>query len=182
MADPAVWAAGWATDAPYGHRRFLLGSALGLSGQLAGDRSLKDRSFAAIRDGLSRQTAEGVIPEKGGWDSGYQAFSVLYALDWLEYFQGSGYDAQVRSMLEHAMAWERTRILPDGSVDVTGNTRTAGQEHNRDGTVKGVDYGGVLKSFAYWSVAAQDADAAAKAQLIRRYLQTRAKPLAAAAA
>ena len=48
MTRPGVWRAGLAGDSPYIHRRFLVASALGLTGVLTGDRQLAGRAREAL--------------------------------------------------------------------------------------------------------------------------------------
>ena len=83
MARPGVWRAGLAGDLPYTHRRFLVASALGLTGVLTGDRQLAGRAREALRLGLRAQRRDGVFPELGGRDSSYQARGIVYAEQYL---------------------------------------------------------------------------------------------------
>ena len=54
-------------------------------------------------------------------------------------------------MLEKGYAWLASRILPDGTINPEGNTRTgAGQEKSRTGVVKGMNYGYTYKGFYRW--------------------------------
>jgi hypothetical protein len=60
-------------------------------------------------------------------------------------------------MTEKAIAWLKTRILIDGTVSATGNTRTgAGQEAGRSGIAKGISYGSVYRVLKYWEILSGD--------------------------
>ena len=54
-------------------------------------------------------------------------------------------------MIERALAWEQTKILPTGEISSEGNTRSAGQETDRSDKVKQVDYRSTIRGFAYWT-------------------------------
>ncbi|MGH2345532.1 MAG: hypothetical protein ACRDG4_09930, partial [Chloroflexota bacterium] len=156
MAQPAVWSRGLALNAPYTHRRYLVGTALGLTAVLTGDPTLSDRARPVLEDGLSRQQANGVNPELGGPDSSYQMTGVVFAQYWVSYLPDHPLTARIRTMIDRALTWEATRTLPSGEVTARGNTRTAGQEKARDGVVKGVAYSRVIRGFATWAALTGD--------------------------
>lgn len=59
----------------------------------------------------------------------------------------------MNGMLNRGVGWLLPRIMADGSVDPTGNTRTGlGQEVGRNGKVKSVNTGAVYKVLAYGSI------------------------------
>jgi hypothetical protein len=150
MARPDVWSRGLALNAPYTHRRYLVGAALGLTGVLADDSALIDRVSAVIEDGLARQRTDGVNPELGGPDSSYQMTGVVFAEYWVSYLPDHPLTPHVRLMLDRALAWEASRVSAGGVVSAQGNTRTAGQEKSRAGVVKSVAYSRVIRGFATW--------------------------------
>jgi len=152
MTQPSVWSAGLLENVPFTHRRYLVGTALGLSGLLTADPALIDRARAVIGEGLARQRADGVNPERGGYDSSYEMTGVVFAQYWAAYFQDDPLTQRVHAMIEHALRWEATRVGPTGVVSAGGNTRTAGQEPGRDGIVKTVAYSRVIRGFATWGV------------------------------
>lgn len=151
MAQPAVWTRGLALNAPYTHRRYLVGAALGLTAVLTGNHTLSDRAQPVLEDGLSRQQANGVNPELGGHDSSYQMTGVVFAQYWVSYLPDHPLTPRLRTMIDRALTWEATRVLPSGEVTARGNTRTAGQEKARDGVIKGVAYSRVIRGFATWA-------------------------------
>ena len=156
MAQPAVWSPGLAGNAPFTHRRYLVGAALGLSGVLAADSALIDRAHAVIADGLSLQRADGSNPERGGHDSSYQMTGVVFAQYWAIYLPADPLTPAVRAMIGRALNWEALRVLPTGQVTAEGNTRTAGQERGRSGAIKGVAYSRVIRGFAAWATLTGD--------------------------
>jgi hypothetical protein len=156
MMQPAVWSRGLALNAPYTHRRYLVGAALGLTAVLTGDHTLSDRAQPVLEDGLSRQQANGVNPELGGYDSSYQMTGVVFAQYWVSYLPNHPLTPRLRTMVDRALTWEATRVLPSGEVIARGNARTAGQEKARDGVIKGVAYSRVIRGFATWAALTND--------------------------
>ncbi len=144
--------AGKKANAPYTHRRYLVAAALGEAGVLCNDHPMIAASKRYIREGLDLQAREGYNPEKGGHDVSYNAVGLLYAMRYDTIVADEAMRAELRPMLERAMAWLATRVLPDGQLDPTGNTRTGlGQEKNRAGKVKNMSYGSVYRVLEYWS-------------------------------
>jgi len=156
MARSDVWSRGLSLNAPYTHRRYLVGAALGLTAALTGDHTLLDRVYPVLEDGLSRQQPDGVNPELGGHDSSYQMTGVVFAQYWVAYLPDHPLTPRIRVMIERALAWEASRVLPSGEVSPRGNTRTAGQETARDGIPKGVAYSRVIRGFATWAALTGD--------------------------
>jgi hypothetical protein len=65
------------------HRRFEAALALGATGLLSRDRTLIRWSRLYAREGIRMQWPDGVMPENGGHDSGYQAVGLSYAIHYL---------------------------------------------------------------------------------------------------
>lgn len=151
MILPNIWEKGIKQNSHYTHRRYLVATALGLTGKLTNDQELINYARNSIQDGLSLQRSDGVNPEKGGYDSSYQMVGVLYAQRWVTYFPEDSLTPKVKMMIEKSLLWEQTRILPSGKIINEGNTRTAGQEIARSGKVKSIDQRSVIRAFAYWA-------------------------------
>ncbi len=169
MIAPHVWEQGTERNEPYTHRRYLVAAALGLTGKLTGDRELINYARQSIEDGLSLQRPDGVNPEQGGYDSSYQMLGVVYAQRWVTYFPNDTLTPRVVAMIDKALAWEQTRILPTGEISSEGNRRTGGQERGRSGKVKTVDYKQALRGFAYWASVTGDPKLDAIARKISQY-------------
>lgn len=156
-------------DNLYTHRRYLVGSALGLTGRLTGDDKLIKYSYRSILDGLSKQLPNGSNPELKGNDSSYNMFSVYYAERWLTYFACYPLTPRVIDMINKAIIWEKTKILPTGELDTKGNTRTSGQEKQRDGSAKTADYGKVTRAIINWGIYTNDTDLVKLGERIYQY-------------
>lgn len=151
MIQPQVWERGTNNNLPYTHRRYLVATALGLTAKLTGDPELMDYARQSLEDGLALQRPEGVNPEKDGHDSSYQMTGIIFAARWVVYFPKDRLTPRVIDMIDKAVVWEATMILPDGKISSQDNTRTGGQEIVRTGQVKAINHREVIRGFAYWA-------------------------------
>jgi hypothetical protein len=159
MIRPDVHAKAWdgpTADKPqkfFGHRRFLVAAALGESGVLCHDGELISKSQNFIRDGIQIQSPDGIIPEKHGYDSHYQAQALLFATRYFTIAADLPLRAELKPMIDKGIAWLVTRIKSDGTVDATGNIRTGlGQEKTLAGIPKEINYTLVCRALYYWGM------------------------------
>jgi len=157
MVQPGVEDLGRKHNAPYTHRRYLVAAALGEAGVLCSNRSLIERSKDYVREGISLQDGSGINPEKGGYDCNYQSVGLVYA----ERYYNLVADDQVKQglyeMLRKGNAWLASRVLPDGTLNSTGNTRVgSGQEISRNGVAKKISYTEVYRALYGWSLISGD--------------------------
>ncbi|HTO03472.1 MAG TPA: hypothetical protein VL069_07210 [Opitutus sp.] len=80
---------------------------------------------------------------------------------------------EFEAALPAAIAWQLTRILPGGEVDVRGNTRTGvGKEKSPfDGKTKNVNYPEVIFALTYYGLVHHDEAALAAAERVFSYHQ-----------
>lgn len=157
MIQPAVEEEGKRSNAPYAHRRFLVAAALGEAGVLGDDSTLIEKSKSYIHDGIAMQDPSGYNPERGGYDSSYDAVGLFYAERYYDVVADSETKTELRKMLDKGYAWLASRIQQDGTINPEGNTRTgAGQEKSRTGVVKGMNYGYTYKGFYRWYLISGD--------------------------
>ena len=149
---PSVLRAGRAGDVPYGHRRFLLGTAIGLVADVTGSAALQAKARGFLRDGMALQLSDGEIPELGGPETHYQTYGMMFAIEWVSENPGDRLAAPLTATIDRALAWESSRVAADGEVSIAGNTRTAGQERNRDGSPKKLIYHDVVRALASWGL------------------------------
>ena len=167
MDDPAeMESEGQARNRPFTHRRFLLGAAIGEAAVVLQDTSLRRKSEEYIRDGLSLQRPDGVNPEKGGYDSNYQAVGLSYALRYYRLVADQQLQAQMKPHLNRGVRWLASRVDEAGDISSEGNTRSGGEEKNRDGTPKGVNYTWAVRSFADWALITRDEQSGALAHRV----------------
>jgi hypothetical protein len=111
----------------------------------------------------------GIFPENGGFDSSYQAVTILM----LEYIWLNLPANERPSELYDAMAdgidWELTRIKPSGEVIAEGNTRTNGQEVFL-GVPKTINYPQVVTALALWHEISGDQQARVAAEKVFDYM------------
>jgi hypothetical protein len=170
MNEPSVAAAAAITDAPFTHRRYLNAAALGETGVLCNVPDLIRASASYITTGESQQWPNGVNPEKGGWDSSYQALGLKYAA---RYYFVVAQSQALLTMGVDGQNWETTMVLPSGAVSVVGNTRTGScQERDHLGNCKGVSYDSVYESYYAWYLISGDASYQTLAWKVFNYFVT----------
>jgi hypothetical protein len=155
-AEPEL-RAGLASDAPYTHRRFLVGAALGLAGLLAGDRRLEETSQRVLELGLAAQLPSGEDPELGGPDDSYQARGLLYAEQYLSWLPKEPLAGRLRLAIVRGLRWESSRIEPSGFVPSAGNTRANGLTVDHNG-FKRVVYPAVAQALLMWGLQTGEQD------------------------
>jgi hypothetical protein len=157
MAQPAIEKPGRKHNEPYTHRCYLVAAAFGETGVLCGNQFLIDKSKEYIRLGISRQDPSGFNPEKGGYDCSYHAVGLVFAERYYDVVADAELKKELFPMLKSANAWLRSRLLPDGTIDPTGNTRTGlGQERSRNGDPKKVSYAQTYRAFYHWSLISEN--------------------------
>ena len=157
MISPDQERKGLQGDAPYAHRYYLNADAVGFVGLLVDDPALIERSETYVRTGLSKQASEGFNPEKGGWDTSYQAVGLVFALRYYGILADEELRKEMAPMISKGLKWLGGRVREDGSFDQTGNTRTGnGQEIGRDKKAKTMSWGSASRAFAYWAQATGD--------------------------
>ena len=131
------------------NRIFIAAKAFGLCGEVLHKKEYLDLSDKLVAHALTLRDKDGVFIENGGRDSSYNAVSLLMG-------QVLGLhkpDEKLNEAMEKAMAWQRTRILPTGEVEVKGNSRTGlKQERGMNGGYKGVNYHEVSLALFYYSM------------------------------
>jgi hypothetical protein len=135
-------------------------------GALAGNKGAMILSEKFVALALTQTRADGVFVERNGSDTTYQAVSVRLALDLLL----AGYNGADRGRLLNAWQsgaiWLGNRIMADGRIDSTGNTRTCQGGESFLGVEKKVWPAGVYGALIYPSeLVPQPALGAAAARL-----------------
>jgi hypothetical protein len=131
---------------PYTHRRYLLAAALGETATLTGDAALARAAAAYACEGLALQRADGVNPEKDGFDVNYQGFGVLVAARYLTVCDDAQLREKLVAMIGRAMAAELPHLDADGKLSTAGSTRVA-VETGRSGNLKTVNYKEAYRAF-----------------------------------
>jgi hypothetical protein len=100
------------------------------------DDALVATSHKRMTHALTMRDQNGVFLEKGGRDSSCDVVSILMGQLLALHLPLPALEAA----LPAAVAWQISRILPCGEVDVTGNTRTGvGKEHSyRSGPISSI--------------------------------------------
>lgn len=152
MAKPSVSGPVWnGVQKQFAHRWFACAAALGESGVLLNDKDLVTKARSLLRDGIRAQLPNGVNPEKGGYDSIYQAAGLVYATHYYAIVADRSEQTALKSSIDKGLAWLVSRISSEGVISTQGNTRTAGQEVGRSGMAKGVESKYVVRSLGFWA-------------------------------
>jgi hypothetical protein len=146
------------------NRLFFSAEAFSFAGILLKDEKLITfgKNFLA-RGMMFFRDADGVFLEKGGGDSSYQAVNLLRLQEIVIHFP----DPRLEAAIRKGMNWELTRIAPDGTVSIEGNTRVHPGGEKFMGTEKQVNVGEITLALLYFHLRTDDADALAAAQRIR---------------
>ncbi len=107
-------------DRQFAHRFWLYAAALGNGGELAGDARLLAIAGEFARRGMLIQRANGIDPEKGGFDVGYQAAGLVFAARYLVVTDSEAKRAGIASMLRKGVGWLASRVEANGDVDGAG--------------------------------------------------------------
>jgi hypothetical protein len=150
------------------NRIVIAAKAFGLCGLVLHDDALVATSRKLIAHALTLRDADGVFIENGGRDSSYNVVSILFGQVLALHVALPEFEAA----LPKAVAWELTRIRDDGTVDVTGNTRTGvGREHSYFGEPKKVNYGEVVQALTIYGLAHDDQACLAAADRVFRHME-----------
>ncbi len=153
----SVGGAGKIDDSTKNHRFYEAALALGATGLLAGDRTLVTWSRRYAWHGVHLERGDGVMPEDGGHDSGYQALGMVNASRYLELVATGHLRKALYAVLLRGEAWELSRVRSDGSVDQLGDTRTVGcRENDPTGRCKTVLYDPIFSALAHWATISGD--------------------------
>ena len=171
--------AGYDTIIPkVGHtvnRVIIAAKAFGTCGLVFNDERMIAASRRLIAHALTLRDAEGVFIEQGGRDSSYNVVSILFGQVLALHLPLPEFEAA----LPAAVKWQLTRILPNGEVDVSGNTRTGiGKEADPfSGKAKNVNYTEVAMALTLYGTIHQDKEVLAAAERVFGYMQSlRAAP------
>jgi hypothetical protein len=163
----AVGGPGNIDDATKNHRFYEFAIALGATGVLSHDPTLERWSTLYAQRSVQLEQPGGVMPEDGGHDSGYQALGMVDAARYLTLEAQGPLAASLSAALQRGETWELSRIGPDGSIDQTGDTRTAGcKEHDPTGSCKTVFYAPIFNALAHWAAISGDSRYASAAHLV----------------
>lgn len=163
--------AGYDTIIPkVGHtvnRVIIAAKAFGLTGLALNDPAMIEKSRLLMAHALTSRDAEGVFIERGGRDSSYNVVSILFGQVLALHVPMPEFEAA----LPAAVAWQLTRILPSGEVDVRGNTRTGvGLEADPfSGQAKNVNYTEVAMALTLYGTIHQDPKVLAAATRVTEY-------------
>lgn len=144
-------------DATKNHRFYEAAMALGSTGVLAGDQTLVRWSSRYAWEAIHMERPDGVMPEDGGHDTGYQGLGMIHAARYLDLVAAGRLRRALYEALARGERWELSRVYANGTIDQRGDTRTAGcQERNPEGQCKTTSYATIFGALARWGVITHD--------------------------
>ena len=150
------------------NRIIIAAKAFGTCGVVLHDENLIALSRQLIAHALTLRDPEGVFIENGGRDSSYNVVSILFGQVLALHVPLPEFEAA----LPAAVAWQLTRILPSGEIDVSGNSRTGvGKEKSYFGTPKNVNYKEIILALTLYGQVHQDAACLAAADRVFAYAE-----------
>ena len=147
-------------DAGCPNRLFIYATACGLVGERMNDGPLRDLGSRLAQRGLALQRKDGVFPEHGGFDTGYQCVSIQFLQLYIRAFP----DETGEKALTCAVAVELPRVAPDGEVSAESNTRTGVNREVYYGQSKGINYQSIFLGLGLYAVIHNDDAARAAAE------------------
>ena len=165
--------AGFSTIIPkVGHtanRVIIAAKAFGTCGIVLHDDTLVAACRKLMTHALTLRDPQGVFIESGGRDSSYNVVSIFFGQVLALHVPLPEFEAA----LPAAVAWQLTRVLPNGEVDVSGNTRTGvGKEASPfTGETKSVNYPEVIFALTIYGLVHRDEAALAAADRVFAYHQ-----------
>ncbi len=161
LAQPSQTSMMAAADSRTANRLFFDAEAFYLGDKLANVPEASAVGDRFLDLGLSEQAPEGYFREHDGPDTSYNAISCMVLAETALFVPVP----RIFPALRKSVAWELTRIHPDGRIDERGNTRTGQGKMTPDGHKYGVDYPEVVRMFAVAGALLHDpaaSDAAAR--------------------
>jgi hypothetical protein len=167
-----TWERTWLVDDEghiFTHKTYMRAAGLGLAASLTDDPVDATRwASAAARiahRGMAAQRANGVNPERGGYDVAYQMYGTWLALLYDATLEPGPLQRDLRGMIDRAIAWMSTRIDDrSGQVDIGSSSRVC----NRDDGREPYEAADAVRVLLTWSVVSDRPDLADQAVLIDR--------------
>jgi hypothetical protein len=110
------------TSATFTHRCWMRASLYQSSSLLLGESRYEDYAAEWARQGLAQQV-DGVFPERGGPDVGYQILGIQYLERYLAMIGHMKASRSVRAGLLSGLGWYKSKISAGGIIDRAGSTR-----------------------------------------------------------
>ena len=99
-----------------------------------------------VKIGLAYQWPNGVNPEKGGYDVGYQIAGIRFALLYDSVCTSPELRAALTRMMAKGADFELTKMDASGTITTEGSSRM-GHENSRSGVPKVVGYKPTMQAF-----------------------------------
>jgi hypothetical protein len=175
-----VWTQRWLRDDQghlFTHKTYMMAAALGLTASVT-DVGAEATRWATTaeriaRKGMSAQHADGVNPERGGYDVAYQTYGAWLAELYYTTLGPGHFKDALADRIDHALAWESSRVDDrTGQVRIAGSTRIC-RPIDDDLPFEAAD---TVRAFLTWSVLHARPELAARAVLVDHGAKTTRNP------
>ncbi|MGX1690955.1 hypothetical protein [Brevundimonas naejangsanensis] len=158
MQAEDVAARGQHHNMPFAHRKWLLAYLFLAFDKI--DPADNHREESSARDYLQQAIEttwpDGTAPERGGFDVGYQAVSLMFAAKVMMLLpRESSHKVRVGESVRHIAERLKQQIAPEGSITVAGSTRTL-REIGRSGNIKTIPYREITSGLLFASTVLND--------------------------
>jgi predicted secreted protein len=153
------------------NRLFFAAVSFNIGGRILANTTYRATGISFATAAVAMLHEDGYFLEKDGWDSSYQAVSMMNLCTLFFHTVDASFKVSVKAVLEIATDWLITRIGLDGEVSTEGNTRTGpdAPEAIETGSVKLVNYGEVALSLYYAGFILERLDLVEIANRVVRY-------------
>jgi len=124
---------------PFNHRYYARAAGLAQASVVLGRPDLMDAADEYARAGMKLQRPDGVNPERGGYDVGYQVAGLIYAENYAFVCRDPSLRASMAAMTGKALDFMLRRTDEGGAVSNGASTRVA-KEKDREGATKKINY------------------------------------------
>jgi hypothetical protein len=132
----------------YTHRYWVLATALKGTAKVTGDQDLDRCADGYARKALASQLSNGINPEAGGYDVGYQSTGLLSNAYYVLLSKPGNLRSRSMAALRNGLDWLETTVTADGSISLGSSTRI-GKESARNGELKHIPYVTIGSAFAW---------------------------------
>lgn len=166
------WREHWLVDEDgniFTHKTYMRAAALGLAASLTEDREAAARwaeeAAAVAREGMVAQRADGVNPERGGYDVSYQMYGTWLAQLYYSTLEPGPLKTELGAAIDRSVDWMWGRVDPaTGRVDIGDSTRTC-TELDGNATYESAD---TVRVFLLWGAVRDRRDLLERAVAIDR--------------
>lgn len=145
-----------------------------IAGEIYNNVTLIKRGHIFLEIALELQRDDGAFIENEGHDSSYQASNIVLLTYYLIFVKNRGFFNKALKAVVVGIAWEKSRILPDGKVNSRNNTRRFQSYSTFSGRKSDINYSEVIKAFLWYGFFTKDLQSHTMARQVFRFISGKA--------